>query len=127
MSNTFRIQSNSKAHRSLQPKPAIGAKPRTILARIHHFQDKEWILRLGRQQSMEYNVLIFPDDTGEVMAQRRVFREVLQALRHEGTKRTLRYSAKLYVYPQDGGAPRIFADPKEAASSLGRNNVREGE
>ena len=43
-----------RAHRSLQPKPATGARPRTILARIHHFQEKELILRLGRQQSMEH-------------------------------------------------------------------------
>lgn len=26
-----------RAHRSLQPKPATGARPRTILARIHHY------------------------------------------------------------------------------------------
>lgn len=117
-----------RVHRSLQPKPTIGAKPRTILARIHHFQEKELILCLGRQQSMEYNgckVLIFLDYTSEVMAQRRAFREVLQALRDEGIKHTLRF--KLHVYPQDGGAPRIFTDPKEAARSLRRDNVREGE
>lgn len=117
-----------RAHRSLQPKPAIGARPRTILARIHHFQEKELILRLGRQQSMEYKgdkVLIFPDYTSEVMAQRRAFKEVLQALRDKGIKHTLRYPAKLYVYARDGGAPRIFADPTEAARSL--NNAREGE
>lgn len=69
-----------RAHRTLQPKPANGAKPRTILARIHHFQEKELILCLGRQQSMEHKggkVLIFPDYTSEVMAQRRAFRKVL--------------------------------------------------
>jgi len=85
-----------RAHRSLQPKPAAGARPRTILARIHHFQEKEMILRLGRQQSMEYKgdkVLVFPDYTSEVMAQRRAFREVQQALRNDGKKHTLRYPA----------------------------------
>ncbi len=29
-------------------------KPRTILARIHHFQEKELILRRGRLQPLEY-------------------------------------------------------------------------
>ncbi len=119
-----------RAHRSLQPKPAAGAKPHTILARIHHFQEKELILRLGRQQSVEYKggkILIFPDYTNEVMAQRRAFREVMQALRDEGIKHTMRYPAKLYVYPRDGGAPRVFADPKQAARSLERNNAQEGE
>ncbi|KAL1266063.1 hypothetical protein QQF64_004090 [Cirrhinus molitorella] len=55
-----------RAHRSLQPKPAVGEKPRTILARIHHFQEKELILRRGRMQPLEYKgkrVLIFPDYT----------------------------------------------------------------
>lgn len=75
---------------------------------------------------MEYKgckVLIFLDYTSEVMAQRRAFREVLQALRDEGIKHTLRYPAKLHVYLRDGEAPRIFTDPKEAARSLRRDNV----
>lgn len=55
------------AHRSLQPKPAARAKPRTILARIHHFQDKELILRLVKQQPLYKGskVLIFLDYTSE--------------------------------------------------------------
>lgn len=47
-----------RVHCSLQPKPPAGAKPRTILARIHHFQEKELILCRGRQQPMEYTLLI---------------------------------------------------------------------
>lgn len=31
----------------LQPKPAAGAKPRTILAHIHHFQVNELILLIA--------------------------------------------------------------------------------
>lgn len=88
------------------------------------------IFHLGRQQSMEYKgdkVLIFPDYTSEVMAQRRAFREVLQALRDEGIKHTLQYLDKLHVYARDGGASRIFMDPKEAAKSLERSNIRKGE
>lgn len=41
---------------------------------------------------MEYKggkVLIFPDYTSEVMVQCSAFREVLQAVRDEGTKHTL--------------------------------------
>lgn len=119
-----------RAHRSLQPKPAAGAKPRIILARIHHFQDKELILCRGRQQPLEYKgskVLIFPDYTSEVMAQRRAFRDVMQALRDRGVKHTLRYPTRLHVYSWDGEAPTIFADPDEAARSLARSNIREGE
>ncbi|KAJ8015326.1 hypothetical protein DPEC_G00024960 [Dallia pectoralis] len=48
-----------RAHRSLQPKPAEGAsgppaRPRTIIARVHHYQEKETIIRLARQQSLSY-------------------------------------------------------------------------
>lgn len=119
-----------RAHRSLQPKPATGTRPRTILARIHHFQQKELILRLGRQQSMEYNggkVLIFPDYTSEVMAQWRAFKKVLQALRDKGLKYSLRYPAKLYVYPGEDEEPKIFVDPEEATKFLKKDNVREGD
>jgi hypothetical protein len=90
--NTFRIQSKSTGRTALQLRPAACARPHTILARIHHFQEKELILRLCRQQSMEYKggkVLIFPDYTSEVMAQSRAFRELQQALRDEGIKHSL--------------------------------------
>ncbi|KAK3552305.1 hypothetical protein QTP86_010101 [Hemibagrus guttatus] len=57
------------AHRSLQPKPAPGANPRTIMVSIHHYQQKELILHLGRQEPLEYNgrkIFIFLDYTNEV-------------------------------------------------------------
>ncbi|KAK7912716.1 hypothetical protein WMY93_012927 [Mugilogobius chulae] len=41
------------AHRSLQPKPPDGSKPRTIIAKIHSLQDKEKIIRLGRQRTVD--------------------------------------------------------------------------
>ncbi|CAB1443944.1 unnamed protein product [Pleuronectes platessa] len=90
------ITSRSWGYKRVKKRPAAGAKPRTILARIHHFQDKDLILRLGRQQPLD-----------EVMAQRRAFRDVMQALRDGGVKHTLRYPAKLFVYSRDGEAPMI--------------------
>lgn len=78
-----------RAHRSQQPKPVEGAsgpsaRPCTIIARVHHYQEKEKIIRLARQQSLKYGahkVFIFPDYTAEVMEQRRGFREAMAALR----------------------------------------------
>lgn len=102
-----------RAHRSLQPKPAAGDRPRTIM--------KEMILRLSRTQPMEYNgnkVLIFPDYTNEVMSQRRAFRDVMQALRNGGIKHYLRYPAKLHVHWRDEDAPEIFNDPVAAKAAL---------
>ena len=61
------------------------------------------------------------------MAQHHTFREVLQALRNEGIKHMLRYPAKLHVYPRDGGSTQDLHGPKQAARSLRRDNVREGE
>lgn len=66
------------AHRSLQPKPATGAKPRTILACIHHFQVKELILWGTRHKGS----LDLP-------------RHQWGGLRDRGVKHTLRYPARL--------------------------------
>lgn len=109
-----------RAHRSLWPKPAAGEKPRTIIARIHHFQMKEQILRLARTQPMEYKgnkVLIFPDYTSEVMSQRRAFQNVMQALRGDGIKFQLRYPARLQVQWLDGNPPEVFNDPDQAEAA----------
>ena len=51
----------------------------------------------------------------------------MKVLHDGGVKHSLRYPAKLFVYSRDGEAPTIFADPDEAARSLGRNNLGEGE
>lgn len=78
-----------RSHRALQAKPPAGAKPRTILARIHHFQEKELILRRCRmQKGCEYKgnrVMIFPDYTNEVMNQRRAFNGVMPTLMESST------------------------------------------
>ncbi|CAL9693764.1 unnamed protein product [Knipowitschia caucasica] len=118
-----------RAHRTAQQ--AQPGKSRTILARIHHFQEKELILQRSRiQQGFEYNgkkVLIFPDYTSEVMTQRRAFRDVMQTLRDHKIKHTLRYPARLHVYWRNGEAPAIFNDAKEAAWSLEQHKSSEKE
>lgn len=90
-----------RAHRTLQPKPPEGSRPRMIIARVHLIQEKEKILRLGRQSSMEYEgnrILIFPDYTAEVMEQRRSFREVLRLLREKEIRHSLRFPARLHIH-----------------------------
>lgn len=62
--------------------------------------------------------MIFPDYTNEVMNQRRAFNGVMQTLRSDGIKHTLRYPARLYVYWRDGQAPSIFNDADEAARCI---------
>ena len=104
-----------RAHRTQQPKPPEGSRPRMIIARVHRTQEKEKIRRLGRQSPMEYEgnrILIFPDYTAEVMEQRRGFREVLQLLREKGVRHSLRFPARLHIHHQ--GQVKAFDDPDEA-------------
>ncbi|KAK7925063.1 hypothetical protein WMY93_007373 [Mugilogobius chulae] len=103
------------AHRSLQPKPPDGSKPRTIIAKIHSLQDKEKIIRLGRQRTVEYGgrrIFIFPDYTAEVMEQRRSFKEIQQTLREKNIQHSLRFPARLHVHHQ--GQVKAFSSPAEA-------------
>nr|WPK86675.1 NLRC3-like protein 29 [Sebastes schlegelii] len=93
-----------RAHRIPVPKPTDVKRPRSIIARIHFYQEKELILRLSRQQQMIYNgqrIYVYPDYTAEVMAQRRGFREVTQALREREVKYSLCFPAKLHVQHND--------------------------
>ncbi|RXN14205.1 putative transposase element L1Md-A101/L1Md-A102/L1Md-A2 [Labeo rohita] len=113
-----------------KPKPAAGEKLRTILARIHHFQEKELILCRGRLQPLEYKgkrVLIFPDYTSEVMSQRNAFRDAMQNLRKKGIKFMLRYPARLQIQHQVAGAPTVFEDPMEAAWFVERCGENSGD
>ncbi|KAI4884966.1 hypothetical protein NFI96_003671 [Prochilodus magdalenae] len=105
-----------RAHRVLQPKPPEGAKPRTIIARVHFYTEKERILRLRAGRNLDYNghkIYIFPDYTAEVLSQRRSFRDVMQALRALQVTHTLRFPAKLCV--QHNGQLKSFTSPAEAA------------
>ncbi|KAL7881004.1 hypothetical protein SRHO_G00032580 [Serrasalmus rhombeus] len=105
-----------RAHRVLQPKPPEGAKPRTIIARVHFYTEKERILRLRAGCNLDYNghkVYIFPDYTAEVLSQRRSFRDVMQALRALQVTHTLRFPTKLCV--QHNGQLKSFTSPAEAA------------
>lgn len=43
-----------RAHRTQQPKPPEGSRPHMIIAWVHLTQEKEKILQLGRQSSIEY-------------------------------------------------------------------------
>lgn len=105
-----------RAHRTLQPKPAEGPKPRTIIARVHFAQDKEKILHICRQRrSLEYGgkrVFVFPDYTSDVMEKRRSFKEVQQVLREKNIQHHLRFPARLQVHHQ--GQVKVFSSPAEA-------------
>uniref|UniRef100_A0AAR2K2F4 L1 transposable element RRM domain-containing protein n=1 Tax=Pygocentrus nattereri TaxID=42514 RepID=A0AAR2K2F4_PYGNA len=119
-----------RAHRSLRPRPAEGAKPRPFIARIHLFQVKEKILQLRRShgplQFQGHKVLIFPDYTSSVMEKRKQFTEVLQELRNLKITHFLRYPARLHV--EVDGHSRSFSELAEAkafVSSVSKTNKDE--
>ncbi len=104
-----------RAHRVPQPKPAEGARPRAIIARIHYYQDKERILRLRRGRELDYQghkVLIFPKYTAEVVEQRRSFSEVIRSLQELKVGYFLRFPAKLCI--AHNGVSKLFTSPTEA-------------
>lgn len=108
-----------RAHRIPVPKRTDVNKPRSIIARIHFYQEKELILWLSQQQQVNYNgnrVYVYPDYTAEVMAQRRGFREVTQALREREVKYTLRFPAKLHVYHNE--QVKVFTSPGDVQSFI---------
>lgn len=109
-----------RAHRVPLPRRSLDPKrPRTIIARIHFYQEKELLLRLSRSQELTYNgarVFMFPDYTAEVMEQRRAFREVMKTLRAKEIQFTLRYPARLQVKYND--QVKIFTSPAEAETFI---------
>lgn len=113
-----------RAHRSLRPLPAEGARPRPFIARIHLFQVKEKILQLRRShgplQFRGQKVLIFPDYTSSVMEKRKQFADVLQELRSLKITHSLRYPARLHV--EVDGQSHSFSDSAEAKAFV--NSVR---
>lgn len=108
-----------RAHRTLQPCPPAGAKPRAIIARGHFYREKELILRLRRTRELEFKgnkVLIFPDYTPEVMRQRRLFSEVLARLRELKAEHSLFFPAKVRI--KHKGQFKVLTSPGEAMTFI---------
>ncbi len=63
-----------RAHRS--PQPLREGRCRAFIARIHHYQVKERILRLARSKPLQHDgktIRIFPDLAADVLKQRQKF------------------------------------------------------
>lgn len=104
-----------RVHCALKPRPSDGERPRIIIAQVHFFQEKELILQLRRDRTLEYNghkVYIFLDYTAEVMEQRRAFSDVMRELRELKVTHSLRFPVRLRV--QHNGQFKTFTDPAEA-------------
>ncbi|CAL9699011.1 unnamed protein product [Knipowitschia caucasica] len=110
-----------RAHRVPMPRATSTQRPRSIIARIHFYQEKEMLLRLSRQNQLVYNgarIFIYPDYTADVMTQRRGFRDVMQALREKEVTFILRFPARLQVNYED--QVKVFNSPAEAVAFIDR-------
>ena len=117
-----RVPKLDRAHRALRPKPAPGAKPRAVIARVHNYRVKEAIIREARRKrgQLFYKgkpVLIFEDYPPEVMDERSKYRDVMSELYKQGLKPALLYPSRLFITTKKGDR-RHLASPKDALDFL---------
>lgn len=112
-----------RAHRNVAQKPAGNERPRPFIAKLHHFQVKEKILRLAREkETLNYNgkrIHIFPDFSAEVNKRRAAFSECKQKLHAAHVRFGLRYPATLHF--SHGQTPFKFTNPAEALAYITNN------
>ena len=111
-----RYFSVERAHRIPSGRPKPGAPPRTIIARIFNFRDRDDILQEARKSPPvkieNTTVNFFPDFTLRVQKQRRDFLAVKKRMRNQGIKYSMLYPARLRVAVHD---KIIFFDTPEEA------------
>lgn len=110
-----------RAHRTLQPKPKPGERPRAIVARLHYHTDCVEILRRARAQQRikigDMTFSIFPDHTPRTARARAAFNDVRRQLREiPGIRFGLLYPARLRV--THNGAEKEFKSPEEASAFI---------
>ena len=123
-----------RAHRVPGGRPRPGEPPRTIIARIFNFRDRDVILQEARKAPAvkvdNATVNFFPDFTLQVQKQRRDFFQVKRLLREQGLKYAMLFPAKLRVAA--GDKTNFFATPEEAwdwvksRSTMDNKNTRLG-
>uniref|UniRef100_H3AW69 L1 transposable element RRM domain-containing protein n=1 Tax=Latimeria chalumnae TaxID=7897 RepID=H3AW69_LATCH len=111
-----------QAHHTLGPRPSPDQRPRPIIARLLRFQDRERILRLAREAGELYwwggKIMIFPDMSRELAAQRKRFTPARRRCMELGLRYALQYLAVLRVTVN--GRQHKFEDPEEALKELNR-------
>lgn len=108
-----------RAHRSLQPKPKPGERPRPIIARLHYYADCADILRRARTQRQikvkDSTISIFPDLTARTAKARAAFNDIRRQLRDIPDIRFgLLHPARLRI--TRGDVTKEFTSPKDAAA-----------
>lgn len=115
-----------RCHRSSQPKPRPGERPRVIIARLHYHTDCIDILRRARENGKttykDMSLSIFPDYTSKVAQARAAFNDVRRQLRGmEGVRFGLLHPARLRI--SHNGEDKVFLSPSEAQTFINKCNV----
>lgn len=117
LSKFFTIE---RAHRAPGPLPRPGAAPRTIIARILNYRDRDAILQAahihGDLHIDNTHIRLFPDFTLKVQQERRRFDNVKRMLRDRGVKYMMFFPARLKVILN--GKSFFFTSPEEAHTWL---------
>lgn len=91
-----------RSHRTLQPRPKPGERPRPIVCRFHYYSDCVDILRRARElrqiKVADMTISVFPDFTAKIARARAAFNEVRQLLRGiDGARYGLVHPARLRI------------------------------
>lgn len=107
-----------RSHRTLQPKPKPGERPRAIVCRFHYHSDCVDILRRVRElrqiKVRGLTISVFPDYTVKVARARAAFNEVRRQLRGiDGARYGLFHPARLRI--TYNGVEKDFVSAVEAS------------
>lgn len=118
-----------RAHRIPGRAPPKGAPPRSMIAKVLHFRDRENILRAARtgpEMSFDgYRISIYPDFSAVTQKQRASFQPVKKRLRDLNLIYSVLYPATLRIV--ENGKTYFFTNPTEALEwldALGRQRGR---
>ncbi|CAI5682159.1 unnamed protein product [Oreochromis niloticus] len=110
-----------RSHRTLQPAPKPGNRPRAIMCRFHYHTDCVDILQRARERQQikvgEWTISVFPNYTARVAQARAAFNTVRQQLRGiEGVRYGLLHPARLRITYK--GVEKDFVSAEEASLML---------
>lgn len=94
-----------RAHRLAAKPPPQGAPPRTFIAKMLNFRDRDAILRLTRTKGnipfQNVEIKVFPDFSAEVQKKRALFTEAKRQLRIRHYSYAMLFPARLRVVGED--------------------------
>lgn len=108
-----------RAHRSLNPTPGPGGRPRPVIVRLHYYANCADILQRAKtRQRIRYQdstISVFPDYTTRTAKARAAFNDIRRELRNiPDTRYGLIYPAILRITTSEG-VTKNFTSPGEAA------------